>query len=377
MIADLRYIAEGTVAQHADEVDRDARFPHEAFDALKAAGLLGALIPVESGGQGASLTDVAAGITELGRTCASTAMIFAMHQIQVACLIRHGRNTGLQTFLRRVASEQLLLASATTEIGIGGDVRTSTCAVERDGARFILVKNAPVISYGQYADGVLATARATPESPPNDQSLVLCLRPDVVLEPTSGWDTLGFRGTCSLGFQLSASGPVEHIFDDPYGDISAQTMLPVSHIVWSSLWLGIALAAADRARRYVQTEARKKPGTVPPGANRLAELTIVLQQLTESVHGMTRRYSEIADDPEALSSIGFAVSMNALKVNASELVTDIVHRALLICGISGYKNDSSASLTRLLRDAHGAALMVNNDRILANNAQLLLVQRDR
>jgi acyl-CoA dehydrogenase len=32
---------------------------------------------------------------------------------------------------------------------------------------------------------------------------------------------------------------------------------------------------------------------------------------------------------------------------------------------------------RLLRDAHGAALMVNNDRILANSAQLLLVGRDR
>jgi acyl-CoA dehydrogenase len=31
---------------------------------------------------------------------------------------------------------------------------------------------------------------------------------------------------------------------------------------------------------------------------------------------------------------------------------------------------------RLLRDSFGAALMVNNDRILANNAQLLLVHKD-
>jgi acyl-CoA dehydrogenase len=103
----------------------------------------------------------------------------------------------------------------------------------------------------------------------------------------------------------------------------------------------------------------------------------VLQQFSESVSGLTRRYSDIAGDPDALSSIGFTIAMNALKINASELVVDVVHRALLICGISGYKNDSPFSLTRLLRDAQGAALMVNNDRIMASNAQLLLVQRDR
>jgi acyl-CoA dehydrogenase len=275
-----------------------------------------------------------------------------------------------------VADEQLLLASATTEINIGGDVRSSSCAVERDGGKFHLAKVAPVISYGQHADAVLATARRTSDSPPNDQVLVVCRPPDLTLEEFSGWDTLGFRGTCSLGFKLDATGPVEFILDDPYGDISAQTMLPVSHIVWTSLWLGIALAANDKARRYVQAEARKKPGVTPPGALRLAELAIVVQQLSESVHGLTRRYAEIADDPDQTSAISFAVSMNALMFNASALVVEIVSRALLIIGISGYKNDSQHTVGRLLRDAYGAALMVNNDRINTNNAQLLLVQRD-
>ena len=59
---------------------------------------------------------------------------------------------------------------------------------------------------------------------------------------------------------LQASGDAQYILDDPYGDISSQTMLPTSHIVWTSLWLGIALAADDKARRYVQAEARKNAG---------------------------------------------------------------------------------------------------------------------
>lgn len=376
LVAIARKIAAEVLAETADEVDAAARFPHESITALREQRLLGALIPVEYGGLGASLTDVAAVCTELGRQCSSTAMIFAMHQIQVACLVRHGRNDTLRAYLGRVADEQLLLASATTEIGIGGNVRTSSCAVERHDGTFRLEKQAPVISYGNHADAVLATARRTADSPPNDQVLAVCTPPGLTLEPISGWDTLGFRGTCSLGFRLDATGPIDYLLDDPYGDISGQTMLPVSHIVWTSLWLGIALAANDKARRYVQAEARKTPGSTPPGALRLAELAIVVQQLGESVHGLTRRYVEIADDPDRSTSISFAVSMNALKVSASTLVVDIVGRALLICGISGYKQDSQYSLSRLLRDAHGAALMVNNDRINTNNAQLLLVQRD-
>ena len=49
--------------------------------------------------------------------------------------------------------------------------------------------------------------------------------------------------------------------------------------------------------------------------------------------------------------------------------------ALVICGMAGYREDSEYSLGRLLRDAHGAALMINNDRINANSAQMLLIHR--
>ena len=51
-------------------------------------------------------------------------------------------------------------------------------------------------------------------------------------------------------------------------------------------------------------------------------------------------------------------------------------RALLICGIAGYRNDSNYSLSRHLRDAYGAALMVNNDRITKLNATMLMVHKE-
>ena len=361
----------------ADDVDRAARFPTEAFDALRGESLLSVLVPSELGGPGVTVGQVADIVFELGRHCASTAMIYAMHQIQVASLVRHGRSAFFRDYLADLGERQLLLASATTEVGVGGDVRTSVCTVERDDAGDIrLEKMAPVISYGEHADGILATARRAPESPPNDQVLVLCRAPGLTLEPISGWDTLGFRGTCSLGFRLVAEGGADHILDDAYADISSRTMLPVSHILWSNVWLGLATSATDKARHFVRTEARKKPGVTPPSALRLAELIAQLQRMEELIRGTARRYDRQCDDLDALAGMGFAIAMNSLKVSASTLVVDIVNRAMAICGMAGYREDSPYSLGRILRDAHGAAVMVNNDRINSNTAQMLLIHKD-
>ncbi len=369
-------ISAQVVAPAAGAVDQEARFPREAFDAIAADGLLSAFVPRAQGGRGASITELVAVTEQLAKSCSSTAMVYAMHQIQVACLVRHGRSPALRQLTHELVDHQLLFASATTEIGIGGDVRTSTCAVESDGTHFSLAKNAPVISYGAYADAIFATARRDPDAQPNDQVLVACRKDSLTLEPTSVWNTLGFRGTCSPGFMLAASGDAGLILDDPYGDISAQTMLPVSHILWSSVWLGMAGAAVDTARKFVRNAARSRPGTTPPGATRLAELMCLYQQFEETVHSAATRYDAIRDDVDALSSMNFAIGMNTLKVGSSNVVVDIISRAMLIVGISGYREDSEFSLGRVLRDAHGAALMVNNDRIIANTAQLLLVAKD-
>ena len=98
--------------------------------------LLGIQIPQAFGGDGASISDIADMCYTLGRACASTAMIFAMHQTKVACLVRHGAGSRWhETLMRRVAAEQMLLASSTTEGQNGGNIRFSAAAVERAGDR--------------------------------------------------------------------------------------------------------------------------------------------------------------------------------------------------------------------------------------------------
>lgn len=374
VVALAAQVGRDVLAPRAAAVDEGSLFPQQAIDALRAAGLLGALVPTELGGLGQSLETVARVTTELGRHCSSAGMVYAMHQIQVACLVNHGSTDHLRAFTTRVAGEGLVLGSATTEVGIGGDVRSSTCAVQLTDGRYDITKQAPVISYGEYADAIFTTARRSPDSPPSDQVLVICEKHDTELEPTSEWDAFGFRGTCSGGFVLRSSGSADNIIPEPYGDVSSRTMLPAAHILWSSLWLGMAATAVDKARGFVQAAARKSPGSPPPSALRLAELTIVLQQLQDLVEGGRRRYAEATADSSA--SIGHAISMNSLKVGASTLLVDIVSKAMVICGIAGYSNQSPYALGRLMRDAFGSQIMVNNDRINANNSQLLLIHRE-
>ena len=72
-----------------------------------------------------------------------------------------------------------------------------------------------------------------------------------------------------------------------------------------------------------------------------------------------------------MSSMGFTLQLNNLKISASQLAVQITTQAMGICGIEGYKVDSKFSLGRHLRDSHSAALMINNDRIYLSNASLL------
>jgi len=146
--------------------------------------------------------------------------------------------------------------------------------------------------------------------------------------------------------------------------------------LWTSLWLGLATEAVGRARAFVRAEARRAPGSMPPGALRLAETVADLESLRATVHGGRADFDRNQDNPEVLAGIGIAIRMNNLKITAARMAPEIVGRALAVCGVSGYRCDSPFAVGRHLRDAHSAALMISNDRVLLANAAMLLVHKD-
>jgi acyl-CoA dehydrogenase len=361
-------------ASGAEAVDREGRFPSEAFLAAKTERLMGILVPFDMGGEGASISDVVDVCYALGRSCASTAMIYAMHQIMVAIMVRHARGSEWHDrLLRRLCVDQLLLGSSTTEGQGGGNLRASACAVEQNGGEMTLTKAATVISYGAQSDAILTTARRSPDAAANDQVLVALDKEDYQLERIVEWNALGMRGTCSDGFMLKGRGQIGQVLPEPYEKIHTHTMMPVAHLTWSGVWSGAAAGAVDRARRFVRGAARHGSGQLPPGAAHFTRALATLRALRGMIASSLRRYEAASENSDELQSLEFQTAMNLLKVNASEMAISTVMSSFQACGLAGYRNDGEFSISRSVRDILSSCIMLNNDRILANVASASLL----
>ncbi len=360
--------------ERAAAVDAEGRFPKEAFGEIRTQRLLGIMVPEALGGDGASLAEIIDVCYILGQACASTGLIFAMHQIKMACIVRHSKgNAVLENILRRIASEQLLMASSTTEGQAGGNVRSSEAAIERGDEQVSLERKATVISYAVEADGIVTTARRSADAAPSDQVLLVLLKADYSLERLQIWDTLGMRGTHSEGFTLRARAAAEQVLAEPYEKIHAQTMVPYAHLLWGAVWAGIAAAAAGKAQGFIRHAMRQSNGQAPPGAAHFTQATSSLRTLRSVLSSALHTYERALVDEKQLTSLEFQSMITLTKVQASELAVATVLSAMRACGLSGYRNDTEFSIGRHLRDILSAPLMINNDRILSNLATTSLM----
>jgi acyl-CoA dehydrogenase len=196
------------------------------------------------------------------------------------------------------------------------------------------------------------------------------------------------RGTCSEGYRLVAKGIADQILPAPFSEIADRSMLPVSHTLWAAVWVGITADAVNRAHKFFRGQARGKPGALPPSAGRLAEavallrmmqarLKVALEAVSEASSERVARDASQENDFDAPmgASLNLASDMNTLKLSISSTALQVVQETLMICGMAGYKNGTEFSVGRHLRDLFSAPLMISNDRIELNTANLLLAQR--
>lgn len=337
--------------------DRSATFPHPSLAALRERRLLAAAAPVEFGGEGLGAESLCAIAHRLGAHCGSTAMIWAMHQIQLWCLLDSAAIAPpVADYLARAAGEQQLIASVTSEEGIGGDLRRSRAAIVPASGGFTLAKRAPTVSYAEAADAFLITARRSETSAAGDQVLVLALREQLQLTPTGTWDTLGMRATCSGPHEIAATVPAWQVLPVPFGELAARRMLPVSHVLWSAVWCGIAEDALRRAVGFVRR--RLQGGTGDPNP-RLGLMFARLRTTTDSVLRLAADYDAHPDAP------GLGLRANALKLQVSRDASGIAELALEVCGMAGYSERGEFSVGRHLRDLASARTMISNDRLNA------------
>ncbi|HEX6498784.1 MAG TPA: acyl-CoA dehydrogenase family protein [Micromonosporaceae bacterium] len=351
------------IAGQAAQVDKGAAFPELSISAIKKAGLMSAAVPQTYGGHGFNPAELSELAMRLGSMCGSTAMIWAMHQIQLVCMETSAKSQpAVADYLSRAAREQLLIASVTSEEGVGGNLRTSKTALVQVPGGVEITKRAPTISYAQAADSFLVTARRNPSAAPGDQVLVLVEARQATLRPTGVWDTLGMRGTCSAPHALTAVVPASQVLDEPFGQIATNAMVPISHILWTAVWAGIAEDALHRSLRYVRAKLRNSTSAPNP---RLGWMHARSQMIKDSVRQFAADYSLDPTRP------GLAVRANALKMQVSIDAVRIAEMALEVCGMAGYSEVGEYSVSRHLRDLYSGRVMISNDRLNAVNSELL------
>lgn len=372
LLTRLTQICDDIIAPEADETDRASRFPQRSVDALAAAHLLTVPELWSTAERSGNLGTLARMARIVAARCGSTAMIWAMNQIQLACLVRHVSpdEVELCAVTDRAIREQWLIASVTSEAGTGGDVGRSVAALNTTGSVVELLKRAPVVSYAEYAEAFLMTARTSEGAPQTDQRILLVPKHSVQLDNRGPWDMMGMRGTCSPGFTISARLNADMILSAPFAEVNSKTMTPYAHVLWSSIWLGLADDAVNKAI----TAARSNPRTATPGRTHLAD---ALSQHTVADDHLRTTVQELGEVLAHCEHPTFKqqARLNTLKVATSEASFAIIMQCMLSMGMSSYSNLGPSSLTRNVRDSLSAQFMISNDRLRQSNEHASLLRR--
>ncbi len=111
------------IAPYTESIDKEARFPKEAYDALRNQGYMGLLVPKEYGGSGGNCQHHAKVCFHLARFDASSALCYMMHNTATACLSLFGSDRQKSQFLPQIAKGEAAFALAYSESGSGTTAR--------------------------------------------------------------------------------------------------------------------------------------------------------------------------------------------------------------------------------------------------------------
>lgn len=345
------------IAGHAAAVDAEARFPHESLDALAADRAFGLMVPAERGGSGGELVHLAQACEALGAACASTAMIFLMHQV-TAATIAAGGGAKAAAVLKDMAQGEALGTLAFSERIGGAHFYAPELKAVRNGDGSVVVngKKSFVTSGGQ-ADHFLVLVSS-------DQGADAYLL-DKGAEGVSwegSWRGLGMSGNSSIAMVL------DQVHFDAGALVGAPgnaaeliftVVAPVFLVGLAAVNVGIAQAAATAAGEHVKTRSYSPGGT-------LAEIQYI-QHVVADMDIKTRMARLLVQEAAALADAGdpgALVPIMEAKVAATEVAQAVTGDAMTATGGRGYTPE--LPVERHLRDARAGAVMAPTNAVLRN-----------
>lgn len=354
-------IAREIAAPLASEIDRDARWPAEAMQALATAGLTGLTVPSRLGGRGEGLTALAIATEELGRFCASTALCFGMHCVGAAVLAAKPTKYQEEQFLAPIAQGQHITTLALSETGSGAHFYLPQTRLTRVGDDYAIHGTKQFVTNGSHADSYVISTVARDASETGEFSCLLVEndREGVVwLDP---WHGLGMRGNSSRGMKLDGVHvPVDNLLGESGDQIwyAFEVIAPYFLMAMAGTYIGIAQAALDYTIHHVRSRVWTSTG------GRLSESESVQQKIAE-LWAMVEKTRLLIHDAATAGDIGDESALTAIltsKAEVADAVVHVVNEAMTICGGIAYRENDE--LARLLRDARAAHVMTPTTALL-------------
>lgn len=372
-VATARALAAG-FAQRAAQYDRTGSFPVEDLAELRAAGLLGLLVPRRLGGLGAGFAEYAEVAMELAAGSGATALLFNMHASVTGALAltpdELARELGAtEAFfanrdeLLRAARNGAFYAVAMSERGAGSRLSELRTTYEPVGDGWRISGAKAFCSGAGHADGYLVAARSAAGDAVS--YFLVPAGPGIAVERT--WDSLGMRATSSDDLHLDVVVPGSALLGGVEGLtlLIAQVMPQWLVASYAAVYVGVAEAALTEAARYAGGRGLDR---VPAVRARLGRADARVAAARAAVRTMARAVSDSPGEPETNRWIWRA------KLLAGETAMDVAASLLEACGTAATRRGSP--LERIYRDARCGSLQPATSDVCADWLGLAALGRD-
>lgn len=341
----VRTLAEERIAPHAAAVDREARFPAEANDALIAAGFHAAHVPAAYGGEGADALAVCLIIEEVARVCGSSSLIPAVNKLGSLPVILAGTPQQQAEYLTPLARGEAMFSYCLSETDAGSDAVALRTRAVPDGTGWRLTGAKKWITNAGESRYYTVMATSDPALRSRGISAFIVDSEDPGVSFGAPEHKLGIKGSPTREVYFDdVPLPAERLLGEPgTGFGLAMRVLDHTRITIAAQAVGLAQGALDAAVAYLrQRQQFGRPLSEFQGLQfMVADMGMKLAAARMLTYAAAARSERSAPD---LTWFGAAS-----KCFASDVAMSVTTDAVQLLGGYGYTSDFPAE--RMMRDA--------------------------
>jgi alkylation response protein AidB-like acyl-CoA dehydrogenase len=347
---DIAAFAAEAVAPRASAIDDSNQFPRDLVAAMAGRGLLGVTIAREHGGAGLDYVSYALALEALAHASAVVSVIASVNNSLVAePIAKFGSDAQKETWLRRLASGEMLGAFALSEEQAGSDAANQQTVARLDGHGYVLNGRKVWVANAEAADLAIVFAATQPGSRGRGVgAFIVPLDAPGVTRIPSG-DALGVRGLGCVDLDLKEvlvdagamlGGPAD-------GFHVAMWALDGGRVAIAAQALGVGSAALDAALAYAkQHEAFGQP---------IANFQAIQWMLADSATELDAARMLMLKAADARTRTDRPTLEAAMaKLAASEAAHHAADRAMQVFASHGYRRGSLVE--RLFRDVRATEI---------------------